>query len=85
MKNIFFLQHKMYLKVENEFNTYMKEVDTIKFNVTDDNEKKTLELNLSGLKMKLKEIEGKRKKLQESVYIYLLYLVFYEIVFYYRS
>ncbi|XP_028046252.2 ubiquitin carboxyl-terminal hydrolase 8 isoform X2 [Monomorium pharaonis] len=58
--------HKMYLKVENEFNTYLKEVDTIKFNLTDDNEKKNLELNLSILKNENKDIETKRKKLQED-------------------
>lgn len=55
----------MYLKIENEFNEYMKEADMIKFNPTDDNEKKNLELNLSFSKNKIKEIESKRKKLHE--------------------
>lgn len=59
----------MYLKIENEFKTYMTEVNAIKFNSADDNEKKTLELNLSGLKMQLKEIESKRSKLNKYVYI----------------
>lgn len=55
----------MYLKVENEFKTYSKEADPIKFNATEDNEKKNLELSLSLLKNELKDIEAKRKKLQE--------------------
>ncbi|EFN76019.1 Ubiquitin carboxyl-terminal hydrolase 8 [Harpegnathos saltator] len=58
--------HKMYLKIENEFNVYSKEEDTIKFNPTDDNEKKNLELNLSMMKTQIKGIEMKRKKLQED-------------------
>lgn len=58
----------MYLKIENEFNEYCKKEDTIKFNATDDNEKKNLELNLSMMKTELKSIEVKRKKLQEYVY-----------------
>lgn len=58
--------HKMYLKIENEFNTYLKEADTIKFNPTDDNEKKNLEFTLSMLKNENKDIETKRKKLQEE-------------------
>ncbi|CAL1681665.1 unnamed protein product [Lasius platythorax] len=58
--------HKMYLKIENEFNVYTKEADTIKFNSTDDNEKKNLELNVSFSKNKIKEIESKRKKLYED-------------------
>lgn len=55
----------MYLKIEHEFNTYLKEADPIKFNSTDDNEKKNLEFNLSLLKNENKDIETKRKKLQE--------------------
>jgi hypothetical protein len=55
----------MYLKIENEFNMYCKEVDTIKFNPTDDNEKTNLEFNLSLLKKRIKDIESNRKKLQE--------------------
>jgi len=55
----------MYLKIENEFNTYLKETDTIKFNSTDDHEKKNLEFILSLLKNEIRDIETKRKKLQE--------------------
>lgn len=55
----------MYLKIENEFNSYLKEADIIKFNPTDDNEKKNLEFILSLSKNEIKEIETKRKKLQE--------------------
>ncbi|XP_067203764.1 ubiquitin carboxyl-terminal hydrolase 8-like isoform X2 [Linepithema humile] len=58
--------HKMYLKVENEYNTYCKETDAIKFNTTDDNEKKNFEFNLSMLKKQLKDIETKRKKLHDN-------------------
>jgi len=66
----------MYLKIEHEFNMYCKEVDTIKFNPTDDNEKTNLEFNLSLLKKRIKDIESNRKKLQEWVY----YQYFMEIV-----
>lgn len=55
----------MYLKIENEFNMYAKEADTIKFNPNDDKEKNNLEFNLSLLKNKIKENESKRKKLHE--------------------
>jgi len=55
----------MYLKVENEFNMYCKEMDAIKFNPTDDNEKANFEFNLSLLKKKIKNIESSRKKLEE--------------------
>lgn len=55
----------MYLKVENEYNTFCKEADTIKFNTSDDNEKKNFEFNLSMLKNQLKDIEVRRKKLHE--------------------
>ncbi|KYN02885.1 PREDICTED: ubiquitin carboxyl-terminal hydrolase 8-like [Cyphomyrmex costatus] len=58
--------HKMYLKIENEFKTYLKETDTIKFNSTDDYEKKNLEFNLCLLNNEIKDIETKRKKLQED-------------------
>ncbi|XP_011690756.1 PREDICTED: ubiquitin carboxyl-terminal hydrolase 8-like isoform X2 [Wasmannia auropunctata] len=60
--------HKMYLKVENEYKTYSEEncTDTIKFNQTDDHEKKNLEFTLSLTKNELKDIETKRKKLQEE-------------------
>lgn len=55
----------MYLKIENEFKTYSKEADAIKFNATEDNEKKNHELNLALLKNEIKDTETKRKKLQE--------------------
>lgn len=55
----------MYLKIETEFKTYLKETDTIKFNPTDDHEKKNLEFNLSLLQKDIRDIETKRKKLQE--------------------
>lgn len=55
----------MYLKIENEFKPYLGEADTIKFNVTEDNEKKNLELNLSLLKNEIKDIETKRKNIQK--------------------
>ncbi|XP_072764207.1 uncharacterized protein [Anoplolepis gracilipes] len=58
--------HKMYIKIENEFNVYIKEADTIKFNPSDDKEKNNLEFNLSLLKNEIKEIESKRKKLHED-------------------
>ncbi|KAM0731384.1 Ubiquitin carboxyl-terminal hydrolase 8 [Formica fusca] len=58
--------HKMYLKIENEFNIYAKETDTIKFNPSDDKEKNNLEFNLSLLKNQIKENESKRKKLHED-------------------
>lgn len=58
--------HKMYLKIENEFKTYSKEADAIKFNATEDNEKKNHELNLALLKNEIKDTETKRKKLQEE-------------------
>lgn len=66
----------MYLKFESEFKLYLKEVDTIKFNATEDNEKKKLELNLYMLKNENKDIETKRKNLQEYVYIYFIYPCF---------
>ncbi|XP_032671756.1 ubiquitin carboxyl-terminal hydrolase 8-like isoform X2 [Odontomachus brunneus] len=59
--------HKMYLKVENELNDYCKKEDGIKFNVTDDREKKNLDLNLCIMKTELKKNEVKRKKLQEDL------------------
>lgn len=62
------LQHKMYLKIEEEFNVYCKETDTIKFNPADDCEMKNLEFSLSLTKKKIKDIDSKRKKLQEYVY-----------------
>jgi len=55
----------MYLKIENEFKTYLKETDTIKFNPTDDREKTNLDFNLSLLQKEIRDIETKRKKLQE--------------------
>ncbi|XP_018050969.1 PREDICTED: ubiquitin carboxyl-terminal hydrolase 8-like [Atta colombica] len=58
--------HKMYLKIENEFKTYLKETDTIKFNPTDDREKTNLDFNLSLLQKEIRDIETKRKKLQED-------------------
>ncbi|XP_011861580.1 PREDICTED: ubiquitin carboxyl-terminal hydrolase 8 [Vollenhovia emeryi] len=58
--------HKMYDKIENEYKTYLKEADAIKFNATEDNEKKNLELTLSLEKNKIKDIEAKRKKIQEE-------------------
>lgn len=61
----FVLQHKMYLKIENEFKAYSDEAGTIKFNDSEDNEKKNLSLILSLLKNEIKDIETKRKKLQE--------------------
>ncbi|KAL6255320.1 hypothetical protein P5V15_013660 [Pogonomyrmex californicus] len=58
--------HKMYLKIENEYNTYLKEAEPIQFNSVDDNEKKNFEFILSLLKNEIKDIETKRKKLQED-------------------
>ncbi|XP_070523266.1 ubiquitin carboxyl-terminal hydrolase 8 isoform X3 [Cardiocondyla obscurior] len=58
--------HKMYLKVENEYKAYLEEADTIKYNANEDNEKKTYELQLFSLNNGIKEIETKRKKLQED-------------------
>lgn len=55
----------MYLEIENEFKVYYKEADTIKFNDTDDREKKNLTYNLTLHTKKLKDIESNRKKLQE--------------------
>lgn len=55
----------MYLKIENEFKTYEKEAGEIKFNDSEDNEKKNLALILSLLKNEIKDIETKRKKLRE--------------------
>lgn len=58
----------MYLKIENEYNVYCKEQESaIKFNQTDDTEKKSLEFDLSLMKSNIKSIETKRKKLQEYV------------------
>lgn len=59
--------HKMYLKIENEFNMCIKEADMTKFNSNDEKEKNNLELNLSLLKNNIKLIESKRKKLYEDL------------------
>lgn len=58
----------MYLKVENELNDYCKKEDAIKFNATDDHEKKNLDLNLCMMKTELKNIDVRRKKVQEYVF-----------------
>ncbi|XP_077259337.1 uncharacterized protein LOC143895834 isoform X3 [Temnothorax americanus] len=42
--------HKMYIKIENEYKTYLNEAGTINYNATEDNEKKNLELALFFLK-----------------------------------
>ncbi|XP_071553488.1 uncharacterized protein [Temnothorax nylanderi] len=60
--------HKMYLKIENEYKTYLNEAGTINYNATEDNEKKNLELALFSLKNKIKDIETRRKKLQEDLF-----------------
>ncbi|XP_077259336.1 uncharacterized protein LOC143895834 isoform X2 [Temnothorax americanus] len=57
--------HKMYIKIENEYKTYLNEAGTINYNATEDNEKKNLELALFFLKGKIEDIETRRKKLQE--------------------
>lgn len=55
----------MYLKIKNEFKTYLKEADIIEYNPTDDNEKKNLGFIPFLLKNEIEDIEIKRKKLQE--------------------
>ncbi|XP_077270514.1 uncharacterized protein LOC143901807 [Temnothorax americanus] len=60
--------HKMYLKIENEYKTFLNEAGTINYNAIEDNEKKNLELSLFSLKSKIKDIETRRKKLQEDIY-----------------
>lgn len=66
----------MYLKIENEFNDFCKDEDGIKFSSNDDNEKKNLEFNLSLTKKDIKDIDAKRKKLQEYVYKTLRFSIF---------